>query len=86
MKMEEMRKKVFEKDTFLTFGKHKGFTIEDVFSMDYQYLIWMYENFEGTEWSDEVLQLITLAYDKESEERNFYDEIDCPSQKSLFLR
>ena len=76
MEMEKMKKKVFEKDTLLTFGKHRGFTIEDIFSMDYQYLIWMYENFEDNEWSNEVEKLVTLAYDKKSEEDRFYDSLD----------
>ncbi len=58
MEMGEMKKKVFEEDTELTFGKHQGFTIKDIFSMDYQYLIWMYENFENADWSDDVLVLV----------------------------
>ena len=78
-----MKKNIFEEDSELTFGKHKGFTIEDVFSMDYQYLIWMYENFENAEWSDEVLKLVTLAYDKKDEESRFYTNIDRELRNEL---
>jgi len=72
MKMEEMKKKVYELNTELTFGKHKGFTIGDIFSMDYQYLVWMYENFENAEWSDEVLKIVTQAYDLKQEETKYF--------------
>lgn len=72
MKMKEMDKRVFDTNTILNFGKHKGFSIQDIASMDYQYLIWMYENFEDTEWTNGSLQLITEAYDNEVIERQFY--------------
>ena len=81
--MKDMKKKVFEEDTELTFGKHEGFTIKDVFSMDFQYLIWMYENFEGAEWTDEVLKLVTDAYDKKLEESSFYDNLDRELRSEL---
>jgi len=72
MEMGEMKKKIFEVDTELAFGKHKGFTIGDVFSMDYQYLVWMYENFENAEWSNGVLKLVTEAYDLKEEEKSYF--------------
>ena len=83
MEMKEMKKRIWEEDTELTFGKHKGFTIKDIFSMDYQYLVWMYENFENAEWSDAVLQLVTQAYDKKSEENRFYNNLDKELQREL---
>ena len=69
MEMKEMRKEIYDVDTELTFGKHKNFTIRDIYNMDYQYLIWMYENFDNVDWTDEALKLVTEAIDIMSCER-----------------
>lgn len=37
----------------LTFGKHKGLTIEDVFNEDPQWLEWAMENVEGFDFCQE---------------------------------
>lgn len=63
MKMEDMDKKVYDVDTLITFGVHKGDTIEDIYDEDCQYLVWMYDNFENVEWTDDALFLINDAID-----------------------
>jgi len=83
MEMKEMKKEVYEVDTELTFGKHKGFTIGDIYSMDFQYLLWMYETFENVTWADKVLALVTDAYDKKEEENRFYNNLDRELQREL---
>jgi len=63
MEMPDMKKKIFDVETEMTFGIHKGSTIEEVFEEDCQYLIWMYDTFENVAWSDDALVLITEAMD-----------------------
>jgi len=69
MEMKDMKRKVYDVDTVLTFGVHKGDTIQEVFDTDYQYLVWMYENFDKVDWTDDALKLITEAIDIKSYER-----------------
>ena len=63
MQMKEMEKRIFGVDTELTFGIHKGSTIEEVYEEDCQYLVWMYDEFDNVEWTDDALFLITDAID-----------------------
>jgi len=66
MEMSQMDSaRSFDLDTELDFGQHQGLTIEEIYVRDAQYLIWMYENFEDTEWSDDVETLVTQAMDAE---------------------
>lgn len=66
MEMADMEaSRFFDVDTTLDFGKHKGHAIEDIFDSDPDYLVWIYENFEDVDWSDEAEFLVTLAYDRE---------------------
>ena len=66
----------FDLDTELDFGQNRGMTIEELFAKDPQYLVWMYENFEDTEWSADVEVLVTKAMDTDYD---FYGDefIDC---------
>lgn len=57
------KSKFFDTDSIVPFGKWKGHSIEEIYELDCQYLIWMYENFDDTEWSDDAELLITRAYD-----------------------
>ena len=40
------KKKVYKLTDELTFGKHKGMTVEDVISEDSDYMNWVVENVE----------------------------------------
>lgn len=49
-----MEVKVFEMETILSFGKHKGKSIKDLFNEDEEsYIMWMFENIDG-KWSPEI--------------------------------
>ena len=68
-----MKRKFFDVDTELTFGIHKESTIEDVFDVDCQYLVWMYETFENVDWSDDAEVLVTRAMDILADDRRMDD-------------
>ena len=59
----------FDADTTLSFGKHKGYQIQWLLKNDPQYLVWMYEKFEDTEWTDVALSLVVKAIDIVAEDR-----------------
>ena len=76
-----MKKHVYDVDTILTFGIHKDETIQQVFENDCQYLVWMYENFDKVDWSDNALKLVTeaidiVSYDRSSSRKDYFSEVD----------
>ena len=63
------RRRRFDVDTTLSFGKHKGYQIQWLLKNDPDYLVWMYENFKDADWTDDAEVLVTEAMDIVAEER-----------------
>lgn len=54
-KPAEIERQVYDRDTVLDFGKHRGKTVGEVLAEDARWLIWAAENVERMELDDEVL-------------------------------
>ena len=63
------KRRRFDVDTTLTFGKHRGNQLQWLLKNDPGYLVWMYENIEDAEWTDDAEALVTEAIDIVAEER-----------------
>jgi len=64
----QMVKPVYDTDTVLNFGKHKGTILRD---LDGDYLLWMIYNLTNAEFTDEVYDLA------QEYAENFYGD-GCP--------
>lgn len=56
--------KRFDVDTTLWFGKHKGYQVQALVKRDPAYLVWMYDEFEDAEWTDDAEDLVAEAEDR----------------------
>lgn len=54
----------FDLDTQLTFGKHTGWTIEDVIQLDPEYVDWMKREFKDDEFDEEISKALWRAMNK----------------------
>lgn len=53
--------RLYDLDTVLDFGKHKGLTVEDVLNDDPRYLLWALENVERFEVDNALHDAIVRA-------------------------
>ncbi len=60
--------KIYSLDTKLPFGKHKGQTLEQVLSHDFQYIDWCLRNIDNFVLDHSIVGKITASYGKLSAE------------------
>lgn len=72
-----MAKKIFDFDTELNFGKHKGKTPGEILeSGDAFYLAWVADNVDWVEFTDELYDEIFEMAEQEKFDRPYYYDSD----------
>ena len=72
-----MAKKIFDFDTELNFGKHKGKTPGELLeSGDASYLAWVADNVNWAEFEDELYDEIFEMVEGQKDRQDYYDGRD----------